>query len=180
MGDLGRAIRELRGERDVSIEVLAFAAGIHPTYVSSIERGLRNPSWIVLCALAGALQIPVAELARRVESAERVREGVERVLEDERARLAGHPSDRFRMPQLEAVSPTPLKLLAHGDQGHGMGDVIVSRDAPGSGRDGGPVQHSVFGLIEPLCLPNRGPGWWWSVIDHPPLSFAIRWWWSMT
>jgi transcriptional regulator with XRE-family HTH domain len=88
-GDLGRAIRELRGERDVSIEALAFAASIHPTYLSSIERGLRNPSWQVLRSLAVALQIPVADLARRVESAERVREGFERVLEDERARLAG-------------------------------------------------------------------------------------------
>lgn len=88
-GDLGRAIRELRGERDVSIEVLAFAASIHPTYLSSIERGLRNPSWRVVRSLAAALEIPVTELARRVESAERVREGCERVLEDERARLSG-------------------------------------------------------------------------------------------
>lgn len=91
MGDLGRAIRELRRERRVSIEGLALAADIHPTYVSGIERGLRNPSWRVLCALAGALQIPVVDLARRVESAERVRKGVERVLEDERARLSGAP-----------------------------------------------------------------------------------------
>jgi XRE family transcriptional regulator, fatty acid utilization regulator len=89
MGDLGRAIRGLRGERRVSIEALALAADIHPTYLSSIERGLRNPSWWVLCSLAGALRISVVDLARRVESAERVREGVERVLEDERARLAG-------------------------------------------------------------------------------------------
>lgn len=91
MGDLGRAIRELRRERRVSIEGLALAADIHPTYVSGIERCLRNPSWRVLCALAGALQIPVVDLARRVESAERVRKGVERVLEDERARLSGAP-----------------------------------------------------------------------------------------
>lgn len=89
MGDLGRAIRKLRRERELTIEGLAFAAGVHPTYVSSIERGLRNPSWIVLCALAGALQIAVVDLVRGVESAERVREGVERVLEDERGRLAG-------------------------------------------------------------------------------------------
>lgn len=88
-GDLGRAIRKLRSERRVSIEAMAFAADIHPTYLSGIERGLRNPSWMVVCSLAGALQIPVADLARRVESAERVRVGVERVLEDERARLAG-------------------------------------------------------------------------------------------
>lgn len=89
MGDLGRAIRGLRRERKVSIEALALAADIHPSYLSSIERGRRNPSWRVLSDLAGALEIPVADLARRVESTERVREGVERVLEDERARVAG-------------------------------------------------------------------------------------------
>lgn len=72
----------------MTIEGLAFVADIHPTYLSSIERGLRNPSWRVVCSLAGALQIPVTELARRVESAERVPEGFERMLEDERARLA--------------------------------------------------------------------------------------------
>lgn len=88
-GDLGRAIRGLRCERKVSIEALALAADIHPTYLSSIERGRRNPSWRVLSALAGALEISVADLARRVESTERVREGVEQVLADERARLAG-------------------------------------------------------------------------------------------
>jgi transcriptional regulator with XRE-family HTH domain len=70
-------------------KALALAADIHPTYLSSIERGRRNPSWRVLSDLAGALEISVADLARRVESTERVREGVERVLEDERARLVG-------------------------------------------------------------------------------------------
>lgn len=89
-GDLGRAIRELRRERDVTIEGLAFAADVHPTYLSSIERGLRNPSWRVVRSLAGALQIPVADLARRVERAERMREGFERVLAEENVRQDPH------------------------------------------------------------------------------------------
>jgi transcriptional regulator with XRE-family HTH domain len=63
----------LRRERKVSIEALALAADIHPTYLSSIERGRRNPSWRVLSDLAAALQIPVADLAQRVESAAPVR-----------------------------------------------------------------------------------------------------------
>jgi transcriptional regulator with XRE-family HTH domain len=69
---------------------LALAADVHPTYLSSIERGLRNPSWRVVRSLAAALQIPVTELARRVESAERVREGFERVLAEENARQDPH------------------------------------------------------------------------------------------
>jgi transcriptional regulator with XRE-family HTH domain len=74
----------------VSIEALALAADIHPTYLSSIERGRRNPSWRVLSDLASALEIPVADLARRVERAERVREGFERVLAEENARQDPH------------------------------------------------------------------------------------------
>jgi transcriptional regulator with XRE-family HTH domain len=80
----------LRRERKVSIEALALAADIHPSYLSSIERGLRNPSWRVLSDLAGALEIPVADLARRVESAKRVREGFERVVAEENARQDPH------------------------------------------------------------------------------------------
>ena len=89
-GDLGRAIRKLRGERRLTIEGLAFAAGIHPTYLSCIERGQRNPSWQTLCFLARALQVPLWDLVRRVESAARVREGFERVLAEENARQDPH------------------------------------------------------------------------------------------
>jgi transcriptional regulator with XRE-family HTH domain len=84
--DLGRAIRELRGKRGLTIEELAFAADVHPTYLSSIERGRRNPSWEKLCALAGGLDVEIAALVLRAESAERVRVGLERVLSEELAR----------------------------------------------------------------------------------------------
>jgi transcriptional regulator with XRE-family HTH domain len=43
--DLGQAIRRLRRDRRLSSETLAFAAGIHPTYVSGIKRGVCNPTW---------------------------------------------------------------------------------------------------------------------------------------
>jgi hypothetical protein len=36
--DLGRAIRRLRHARKITIETLAFAADMHPTYLSGIER----------------------------------------------------------------------------------------------------------------------------------------------
>lgn len=77
-GDVGRAVRRLRHERRLTIEQLAFAAGVHPTYVSGIERGKRNPSLHVLCGLAEALSVPLSGLARVVEVesllAERMRE----------------------------------------------------------------------------------------------------------
>jgi transcriptional regulator with XRE-family HTH domain len=86
--DLGRALRSLRKARHLSIESLAFAAGMHPTYLSGIERGVRNPTWQKVCLLAAALNVTVADVVGRAESAERVRRGMERVLADEQDRQA--------------------------------------------------------------------------------------------
>jgi transcriptional regulator with XRE-family HTH domain len=65
--DLGRAVRRLRKAHGLKIEGLAFAADMHPTYLSGIERGLRNPTWCKLCGLADALDVSVATLAVEVE-----------------------------------------------------------------------------------------------------------------
>jgi transcriptional regulator with XRE-family HTH domain len=65
--DLGVAIRLLRRARGITIEDLAFAADIHPTYLSGIERGVRNPTWDKVAALARALDIPVSGLVRDAE-----------------------------------------------------------------------------------------------------------------
>jgi transcriptional regulator with XRE-family HTH domain len=62
--DLGRAIRRLRRERRVTIEELAHAADMHPTYLSGIERGLRNPTWSKLTALAEALETPIPDVVQ--------------------------------------------------------------------------------------------------------------------
>ena len=60
--DLGQAIRRLRKERRLSIEALAFAADMHPTYLSGIERGVRNPTWARITSLARALETPVSTI----------------------------------------------------------------------------------------------------------------------
>jgi transcriptional regulator with XRE-family HTH domain len=60
---LGWAIRSLRKRRKITIEALALDAGMHPTYLSGIERGERNPSWGKLCDLADTLGIPAATIA---------------------------------------------------------------------------------------------------------------------
>lgn len=65
---LGEAIRTRRGEIDgLSQEGLADLAGMHRTYVSEIERGLRNPSFRNLFKLATALEIPLSELVAQAE-----------------------------------------------------------------------------------------------------------------
>jgi transcriptional regulator with XRE-family HTH domain len=65
--DLGQAIRRLRRARNMSIATLAREADMHPTYLSGIERGVRNPTWEKICPLAYALRVPVAVLVRNAE-----------------------------------------------------------------------------------------------------------------
>jgi transcriptional regulator with XRE-family HTH domain len=76
--NLGVALRRLRRDQELTIEDVAFAADVHPTYLSGIERGVRNPTWAKLCALATALNVSIAALARCAEAeayvADRVRE----------------------------------------------------------------------------------------------------------
>lgn len=40
---------------------------MHPTYLSGIERGIRNPTWTKLVNLAHSLETPVSNLARSAE-----------------------------------------------------------------------------------------------------------------
>lgn len=64
---LGLAVREARRLNGLSQEELAHASGLHPTYVSGIERGHRNPSWTSVGRLCEALEMPLSELARLSE-----------------------------------------------------------------------------------------------------------------
>lgn len=64
---LGRAVRRLRMSRRLSLEALAFAAEMHPTYLSNIERGQGNPTWSKLCGLAKALDMPISKIAAMAE-----------------------------------------------------------------------------------------------------------------
>ncbi len=54
---LGRAVRQLREKEKLTQEQLARASGLQPTYISDIERGVRNPTWSVVVAIADALDV---------------------------------------------------------------------------------------------------------------------------
>ena len=58
----GRRLREVRQDRGISQEKLAELAGLHRTYVSSVERGERNISLFNIESLAHALHVKMAEL----------------------------------------------------------------------------------------------------------------------
>ena len=59
---VGRNMKRLREVRGWSQEELADRAGIHRTYVSGVERGVRNPTVTVLEKLAIALGAALLDL----------------------------------------------------------------------------------------------------------------------
>ena len=58
----GKKLREIRLSKGISQEDLAEKAGLHRTYVSSVERGERNISLVNIGRLAKALGIKTKEL----------------------------------------------------------------------------------------------------------------------
>ena len=59
---IGANIRKYRIQRDVSQEHLALESGIHPAYISKLERGEKCPTIDTLYRLAKALRMPVYKL----------------------------------------------------------------------------------------------------------------------
>ena len=62
---VGLNVQRLRREKGWSQEDLAFESGLHRTYVSGIERGVRNPTLLILDKLAKTLGVAPAEVLAR-------------------------------------------------------------------------------------------------------------------
>jgi transcriptional regulator with XRE-family HTH domain len=62
----GARIRELREQQGLSQESLAERAGLDRTYVSGVERGVRNPTLSTIHRLAAGLSLPVVTLFKGV------------------------------------------------------------------------------------------------------------------
>jgi DNA-binding XRE family transcriptional regulator len=68
---LGAAVRAIRDARGKTQQDTAQAAGITVAHLSKIERGLTNPTWGTVVAIADALDSTMTEVAKRADSAER-------------------------------------------------------------------------------------------------------------
>ncbi len=65
---LGQNVRHHRETRGLTQEKLAERASLDPTYISGIERGLRNPGIKNVARLAKALGLTTAELCKGVDA----------------------------------------------------------------------------------------------------------------
>ncbi|MBC7154810.1 MAG: helix-turn-helix transcriptional regulator [Rhodobacteraceae bacterium] len=59
---VGRNVKQHREAKGLSKEQLAFEADLHRTYVSGVERGIRNPTVLIVAKLANALGIEPSKL----------------------------------------------------------------------------------------------------------------------
>ncbi|MBK81149.1 MAG: transcriptional regulator [Gammaproteobacteria bacterium] len=64
---LAANLKRLRNATGLSQEALADRAGLHRTYISSVERGRRNVTLDNIFALAAALDVEASELLRSIE-----------------------------------------------------------------------------------------------------------------
>ncbi len=64
---LGQLVKQRRTALGISQEELGLRANLDRTYISGIERGVRNPSITALVSLASGLGITVANLLENLE-----------------------------------------------------------------------------------------------------------------
>ncbi|RYE50560.1 MAG: XRE family transcriptional regulator [Hyphomicrobiales bacterium] len=65
---IGWNLRRLRKERDLTQEDFATDSGFDRGYISGVERGVRNPSALVLARLAAALDVDVEALVDKASA----------------------------------------------------------------------------------------------------------------
>lgn len=58
----GNNVRNLRKQKGISQEQLAFNANLHRTYIGMIERAERNVTLLNINKIANALNIPIKDL----------------------------------------------------------------------------------------------------------------------
>jgi len=63
----GAVLKHSRKALGISQETLAFNAGLHRTYISLLERGVRQPSLETIFLLATAMSLEPSELIHRVQ-----------------------------------------------------------------------------------------------------------------
>lgn len=59
---VGQNLKAAREDLGISQEELADRAGLHRTYISGVERGVRNPTVTVLEKIAKALKVKTSSL----------------------------------------------------------------------------------------------------------------------
>ena len=65
LGQLAKNVKELRKSLGLSQEGLAFECEIDRTYISKVERGIANPSLLILLKIADVLKVEIKDLLKK-------------------------------------------------------------------------------------------------------------------
>lgn len=65
---LGLNLKKLREDQGFSQESFADHCGLHRTYISGIERGVRNPTVLIIDKIAKALKVPAGVLLEELRA----------------------------------------------------------------------------------------------------------------
>jgi transcriptional regulator with XRE-family HTH domain len=76
---VGLNVQRFRRARGLSQEGLAFEAEIHRTYISGVERGVRNPTITVLAGIAAALGVLPHQLLEPLSKTATVKQAADSV-----------------------------------------------------------------------------------------------------
>ena len=112
---LGVAIKAVRERRKLSVGAVAASAGVTERWLLEVEAGDGNPTWGHLRRLAGAMEVPLPELMKRIEDCEKGEqvEGSERTSEIKRRKRKRNrwkrPAQRPEVRPQEALA----KALSH-------------------------------------------------------------------
>ncbi len=61
----GANVRRIREAKGWSQDLLSEVSGLHRTYISGIERGVRNPTISIIERISDALDVPPPELLKK-------------------------------------------------------------------------------------------------------------------
>lgn len=64
---VGKHLKEIRIQKELSQEELSLQAGLDRSYISMVERGKRNPTLLVIFKICEVLEIRPHELIKNIE-----------------------------------------------------------------------------------------------------------------
>ena len=65
LGQLAKNVKALRKSLGLSQEGLAFECDIDRTYISKVERGIANPSLLILFRISDVLKVEIKDLLKK-------------------------------------------------------------------------------------------------------------------
>lgn len=127
---VGNRIRELRANRNLTLQALADRTGLSSSMLSLVERGKTSPSIGTLVAIASALDVHMTDLFDDVGAKET------------------QPVVRLEDQQLYATREGVQRRVVRMDDTHGI-ELVVNEYEPSTGSGGEPVHHQghEFGLV---------------------------------